>query len=149
MALLKSQLKEAQSEQSQRCQEMAKLRAQLKECQESAHNARHRLEQQQDRATMMAMTQQVNNKSSLDNRRSITSPILSSRQLFASDSDHHHQPNGSDNDIQRLQRKLIDQHQSIDAERQVWQTGQKKKFKDFCGDVIYLHFFDDLKTGVA
>jgi len=58
----------AQGEQSQRCQEMAKLRSQLKESQEAAHSSRQRLEQQQ-----------------LDNRRSITSPILSSnRKLMGS-----------------------------------------------------------------
>lgn len=101
MALLKSQLKEAQNEQSQRCQEMAKMRTQLKESQELAHNTRQRLEQ--------AMTHQK----PLDNRRSITSPILSGRKLIG-DSD----PNGT-TDIQRLQRRLLEQQQSIDAERQV------------------------------
>ena len=104
MALLKSQLKEAQSEQSQRCQEMAKMRAQLKESQELAHNTRQRLEQ--------AMTHQK----PLDNRRSITSPILSARKLIGEPDQ-----NGSSNtDVQRLQRRLLDQQQSIDAERQVY-----------------------------
>lgn len=107
MALLKSQLKEAQSEQSQRCQEMAKLRAQLKEAQELAHNTRQRLEQ--------AMSHQK----PLDNRpRSITSPILSSRKLIGGGDT---ELNGSSNmtDVQRLQRKLQEQQQSIDSERQV------------------------------
>lgn len=104
MALLKSQLKEAQSEQSQRCQEMAKMRAQLKESQEVAHNTRQRLEQ--------AMTHQK----PLDNRRSITSPILSSRKLIG-ETDQNSSNNSID--IQRLQRRLHEQQQSIDAERQV------------------------------
>jgi chromosome segregation ATPase len=81
MALLKSQLKEAQNEQSQRCQEMAKMRAQLKESQELAHNTRQRLEQ--------AMTHQK----PLDNRRSITSPILSGRKLIGEPEQQQH--NGS------------------------------------------------------
>ena len=108
MALLKSQLKEAQNEQSQRCQEMAKMRAQLKESQELAHNTRQRLEQ--------AMTHQK----PLDNRRSITSPILSARKLIG-EPEHNSSSSTSLSvaDVQRLQRRIVEQQQSIDAERQV------------------------------
>ena len=94
MALLKSQLKESQTEQSQRCQEMAKMRAQLKEAQESAHGARQRLEQV------------------LGSRRSITSPVLSSRKASET-------PSASNDEVQWLQRRLAELQQSIEAERQV------------------------------
>lgn len=108
MALLKSQLKESQNEQSQRCQEMAKMRAQLKESQELAHNTRQRLEQ--------AMTHQK----PLDNRRSITSPILSSRKLIGESEPNSTSSTLSMAEVQRLQRRIIEQQQSIEAERQVW-----------------------------
>jgi hypothetical protein len=92
---------------------MAKMRAQLKESQELAHNTRQRLEQ--------AMTHQK----PLDNRRSITSPILSGRKLIG-EPEQQQQHNGSSAtsltvaDIQRLQRRIMEQQQSIDAERQVY-----------------------------
>ncbi len=76
MALVKSQLKEAQSDTSQRNQELAKLRVQLKET-------------------------ETNNR-----RSSITSPIPYDTSSLRAE-------------VQRLQRRLADQHQSIESERQV------------------------------
>ena len=78
---------------------MAKLRSQLKESQEAAHSSRQRLEQQQ-----------------LDNRRSITSPILSSNRKLMGNPDDL---TSTKMELQRYQRRLSDMQQSIEAERQV------------------------------
>ena len=96
MALVKSQLKEAQNDQGQRCQELAKLKAQLKESQQEAAAAAKQLD-----------------------RRSISSPVLSRKLTLNSSSPADHQSDSIKLELQRLQRRLVDQQQSIDAERQV------------------------------
>lgn len=106
MALLKSQLKESHSEQSQRCQEMAKLRVQLKEAQESAHGARQRLDQV------------LGGQRQADNRRSVTSPALSGRKVSGVESQASNDGNNA-GEVQWLQRRLVELQQNIEAERQV------------------------------
>jgi len=103
MALLKSQLKDAAVDQSQRVQEISKLRCQVKDSHEMLHNTRQRLEHV------------LNERQPLDNRR-ITSPLAGRKTLHVDDSS----PSTLKNEMLRLQRRLIEQQQSIEAERQVW-----------------------------
>ena len=85
---------------------MAKLRSQLKESQEAVHS-RQRLEQQ------------------LDNRRSITSPVLSSNRKLIGGSSSPDDSTAMKMELQRFQRRLADMQQSMEAERQVRKKNNK------------------------
>lgn len=90
MALLKSQLKEAAGEASGRAAELSKVRSQMKETQDQLHNTRQRLEHVLNER-----------QPPLDNRRQAMTSSTST-------------------EVQRLQRRVVEQQQSIEAERQVW-----------------------------
>ena len=96
-----------QGEQNQRCQELARLRLQLKDTQELLHSTRQRLEQ------VLAERQQV------DNRR-ITSPLASRKLLQNSaTAPAADQVQQLSNEVLRLQRRIVEQHQAFESERQV------------------------------
>ena len=101
-----------QGEQSQRCQEVARLRTQVKETQETLHSTRQRLEQ--------VLNERQQSPAATDTRRLSTLSPLAGRKApqgpSAASGDELQQMKF---EVQRLQRRLVEQQQGFEAERQV------------------------------